>query len=89
MKMLKLRGNKILKSTCRGVQMLARDISNLSSNERSSHVLQMLLEDVSIWNRLDSSTRSLLATAVALNVCIFTCIFNRICSQPCMESTVE
>jgi len=38
MKMLKSRGNKILLSSCRGVQMLARDIANLSSNDRSSHV---------------------------------------------------
>ena len=37
-KMLKARGNKILLSSCRGVQMLARDIANLSSNDRSSHV---------------------------------------------------
>lgn len=95
MKMLKSRGNKILLSSCRGVQMLARDIANLSSNDRSSHVsakhtftfclewgidslffffpfpwqvLQMLLEDSSIWYRLEASTRTLMATAVALNL---------------------
>jgi hypothetical protein len=68
MKMMKSRAASILLSDSPGVQRLARDMGNLSSNERSSHVLQMILDDNVIWFRLDPSTRTLLATAVALNI---------------------
>ena len=68
MKMMKSRASYILKSDSQGVQRLARDMGNLSSNERSSHVLQMILDDNVIWFRLEPATRTLLATAISLNL---------------------
>jgi len=65
---MKSRASYILKSDSQGVQRLARDMGNLSSNERSSHVLQMILDDNVIWFRLEPATRTLLATAISLNL---------------------